>query len=55
MPTTIEKLKMAHDELANMTIPAIQSLHMANALVAIEQVIKELEDVKKSEEEKDHE
>ena len=44
MPTAIEKLKMAHDELANMTIPAIQSLHMANALVAIEQVIKELEE-----------
>ena len=43
MPTVIQRLKAAHDELAKMTIPAIESVHMGSALITIEQVIQELE------------
>ena len=40
----IEKLKAAHDELMQIHIQASDSVRVANALVAIEQVIQELEE-----------
>ena len=38
-----EKLINAHNELQQIFVRGIDSVHMANALVAIEQVIQELD------------
>nr|MBQ4455632.1 hypothetical protein [Clostridia bacterium] len=41
-----EKLIQAHNELQQIFVRGIDSVHMANALVVLEQVIKELEEEK---------
>lgn len=48
-----EKLINAHNELQQIFVRGIDSVHMANALVAIEQVINELDKPAETEEKED--
>lgn len=48
-----EKLINAHNELQQIFVRGIDSVHMANALVAIEQVIQEMDKPAKTEEPKE--
>lgn len=48
-----DKLINAHNELQQIFVRGIDSVHMANALVAIEQVIQEMDKSAKTEEPKE--
>lgn len=48
-----DKLINAHNELQQIFVRGIDSVHMANALVAIEQVIQEMDKPAKTEEPKE--